>query len=128
MYSIKHIEEIPKNPVPEAGILTFNMGRPLVFLRAPFEEIMYIQNKSHSANIKFSLQVYPTASFNISPSYGLLKAGESMAVKVKFRQNPQMIAQEVNGFVRIRSEFGFPLERYTWQTRLTIIQSQACWL
>ncbi|KAI8846453.1 hypothetical protein BC829DRAFT_419195 [Chytridium lagenaria] len=94
--------------------LTFNLTPPaLLFNRYPFRKEMYLQNKSTSSDLQFTIQTYPAHYFSASPSHGRLLCGESIIVSVAFLPNPHMTRKnpEIQGFLRVRTCEGLPLER-----------------
>jgi len=106
--------QIPENAIPEAATLTFNLNDPLIFQRFPFEEALYLQNKSFKGFTKFFIQAHPPQFFKVSPSVGLLKSGESQLITVKFCPRPHIVTPgaEIPGYICVRNEFGFVVERY----------------
>ena len=112
-----------KIPLVDQNIVKFCMEKPLVFSKYPFQETLYIQNTSTNEEHRFYLQIFPTDFFSVVPASGILKSGESLALKVEFTQNqihPHII-QAIHGFIRIRSMTGLPLERYGILNNLYII-------
>lgn len=96
----------------EKGVLKFGTDKSLNFSRFPFQETVYIRNMSIDKEHDFSLQVFPSEFFTLSPASGTLKSGESLGITVFFSPNPYAshILQMIHGFIRIRS-MGHVLDR-----------------
>ncbi|KAJ3108170.1 hypothetical protein HDU97_002082 [Phlyctochytrium planicorne] len=98
----------------ETPPLTFNISPPtLLFNRYPFRKEIYLQNKTSNIELHFNLQTSPAEFFFAEPSFGNLLAGESVLVTIDFRPQPHSFRKspEVQGFLRVRTREGLPLER-----------------
>lgn len=106
------LQDLPMEDL-EKGILKFGSEKALVFSKIPFQETVYLRNMATDRILKFSVQVFPSEFFTLSPAVGALKGGESVALKVLFTPNPfhSHILQMIRGFIRVRS-MGCALERY----------------
>ena len=100
-----------KVSIPDISDLSFNLEGSVIFTKAPFEENLYLQNHNHSQEMRFFLQSHPADTFHTSPSFGTLKPGQSMMIKIKFIGNVNCAMKSISGFIRIRNENGFPMER-----------------
>lgn len=100
--------------VPDPAVLTFGAEKLIKLVKAPFEEVIYLHNKSLTTTMDFSLQVYPAKFFTVRPSFGSLRWGESLAIKVMFHSRPaeESVSQEIRGCLKVRSALGFTMERY----------------
>ncbi|KAI9209922.1 uncharacterized protein BJ171DRAFT_609460 [Polychytrium aggregatum] len=99
---------------PGSGSVSFNIIPPtLGFTRFPFKKTVYLNNKSHSKSTVFQLQVYPLKYFNATPPFGVLEPNGSMAINITYTPRPfdQTFKTEIQGFIRVRDENGFPIER-----------------
>jgi hypothetical protein len=73
---------------------------------------VYVQSKTLNKPTKFYIQAHPQELFSVIPSFGVLKPGENVALKVRFNPGPNPhLWQEMQGYLKIRSEYGFPTER-----------------
>jgi hypothetical protein len=104
--------------------ISFNVSPPIiVFNRFPFSKDLFLHNKSTVNSAQFYIQASPPNFFTASPAFGLLKKGEATHIVVKFNPSPLVSRKtsEVNGFLRVRSGAGFPLERSVINISLLIV-------
>lgn len=98
-------------------IISCNQGKaPVIFSRPPFSRDLYLYNKLVTQDAPFQIKVEPSQIFTVSPSFGVIPKGESVKITVKFRPNPTLITfkGEINGYLRLKTVDGFPLERYVF--------------
>ncbi|KAJ1558925.1 hypothetical protein HK096_000589, partial [Nowakowskiella sp. JEL0078] len=83
-------------------------------LSAPFRRDIYLQNKQ-TRDIGFMIQAYPAEFFEVQPSFGTIPKCDSLLISVIFKPNPYSFrfTPEINGYLRLRSTEGLPMDRIT---------------
>ncbi|KAJ3119950.1 hypothetical protein HK098_004999, partial [Nowakowskiella sp. JEL0407] len=112
----KSQEEFVNSPfdIPDPGLLSFNSPSPIIqFTKSPFSRDLFLQNRSASQNVSFYIQTFPDEYFETRPSFGTISKGDSTLITVTFKPCPYANKRnsEINGFLRVRSADGVPLER-----------------
>lgn len=113
----KPIEYMNFKPEPininEIYVLEIEMGnKTIIFDKFPFVKKFYLKNKSFN-KVNFQFQVYPFESFIVEPSYGELLSKRRVQITVKYLNinNTFNSSGNVNGFLRLRTTRGYPIER-----------------
>ena len=97
--------------IPEPGILSFNIGlEGVLFDDLPYTRVLKLSNKSNKDQ-KFRIQTSHAEYFSIIPSYGSVPPRSYSEVTVTFKPVPHTYPMKVEGFFRVRTPHGFPLER-----------------
>ncbi|KAJ3359643.1 hypothetical protein GGF32_009093 [Allomyces javanicus] len=73
----------------------------------------------HRNAVPFHIQVWPPEYFSVHPASGILAPGENRAVNITFCPRPETggggrrrRTREVEGLIRLRDRFGFPVSRF----------------
>eukprot|EP01135_Chromosphaera_perkinsii_P004122 Nk52_evm29s270 gene=Nk52_evmTU29s270 len=97
--------------IPEPGVLSFNLGLSgVIFDDLPYTRMLKLSNKSNKQQ-KFRIQTSHPEFFSIIPSYGFVEARSYKDISVTFKPVPHTYPMKVDGFFRVRTPHGFPLER-----------------
>ncbi|KAI9224514.1 hypothetical protein BC828DRAFT_423001 [Blastocladiella britannica] len=117
-----------ENPVWEPDILSLSIphGHTLQFLRRPYVRTIYITSKSPTHATPFHVQVWPKQFFRVHPASGVVPAMGVIPILIGFDAKPcaNRPVQEIDGFIRVRDRFGFPVCRFP--LRGTILPSVHC--
>ena len=114
-------EEYPESSVealgsvyPEKTILSLGVpSKKLVFDSGDAWRVLTLRNRNRVLPVDFRIQVEPNEYFAIHPAFGVVSAGSSLSLKLVFSPDFRGKKREmvISGFIRLRSQFGFPLER-----------------
>ncbi|KAI9189979.1 hypothetical protein H9P43_001412 [Blastocladiella emersonii ATCC 22665] len=117
-----------KDPVWEADVLALSIphGQTVQFLRPPFTRLVFISNRSPDHAAPFHVQVWPKAFFSVHPAAGIVPPEGHVPLVLTFNAKPNATRslQEVDGFIRVRDRFGFPVCRFP--LRGTILPAIHC--
>ncbi|KAJ3091902.1 hypothetical protein HK102_012703 [Quaeritorhiza haematococci] len=114
---LSELEQLAKDAtyqIPDLSALTLNLTPPLItFNRGPGEREVYLQNRQVTSAVAFRIQATPSRFFKVFPSFGVVPPSGSVPLMVSFTPCPHEVRKfaEVSGFLRIRTEDGFPMER-----------------
>ena len=95
--------------------LSFHLrGRAVKFGGPSYRTALQLTNRSATKRSPFVLHVSPPNLFRAVPSFGVLGPQSSCTIVAEFTpsaDDPDMASKRVCGFIRVRSEDGFALER-----------------
>ncbi|ORZ31926.1 hypothetical protein BCR44DRAFT_1515800 [Catenaria anguillulae PL171] len=116
------------DPVWEPDLLTLSIphGQTLSFTRPPYMRQVYLTSKSATHALPFHVQVWPKDFFAVHPACGIVAPQASVILTVTFNARPHAdrSVQEIDGFIRLRDRFGFPVCRFP--LRGTILPAVHC--
>lgn len=74
---------------------------------------LFLENSSPTDDVAFCIQIFPSPYFSVVPSVGVVQRGTSLPLKVQFSSRPfgPQRSNEIKGYLRVRADGGFPLER-----------------
>jgi hypothetical protein len=110
---------LPQSDLKSYSAETLSMSMPhgtvLVFSKPPFSRQIFVNNRRSDSAAVFHVQVWPAKHFYVVPNCGEIPPNGSFPIIITFDPlfRIDSLTNEVEGYIRLRDRFGFPLVRYS---------------